>query len=99
MTDMILRAKSGGLGRRQRGVYSCLMAGVLGVFLSHLVETAGAATTNFPPADYSIAAWSTEDGLPGNSVTALLQARDGYLWVGTTHGLARFDGVRFKVFN
>ncbi|MEI6075054.1 MAG: two-component regulator propeller domain-containing protein [Verrucomicrobiota bacterium] len=99
MTDMILRAKSGGFGRRRRGVYSCLMAGVLGAFLSDLVETAGAASTNLPPADYSITAWSTEDGLPANSVTALLQARDGYLWVGTTHGLARFDGVRFQVFN
>ncbi len=74
MTDMILRAKSGGLGRHRRGVYSCLMAGVLGVFLSHLVETAGAANTNLPPADYSIAAWSTEDGLPANDVTRLFQA-------------------------
>src|SRR5262245_38109618 len=35
----------------------------------------------------------------GNSaVTALVQTRDGYLWVGTDAGLARFDGVRFEVF-
>ena len=99
MTDMNLRAESGGFGRRRSAVGFCLLAGVLGVFLSHLVETAGAAATNLPPADYSIAAWSTQDGLPANSITALLQTRDGYLWVGTTHGLARFDGARFKVFN
>ncbi|MGH7967271.1 MAG: ligand-binding sensor domain-containing protein, partial [Limisphaerales bacterium] len=32
------------------------------------------------------------------SVTALAQTTDGYIWVGTLAGLARFDGVRFKVF-
>ncbi len=39
--------------------------------------------------------WGTEEGLPHNAVTALLQSRDGYLWVGTAAGLARFDGLRF----
>ena len=39
-----------------------------------------------------------EDGLPHTIVQAILQARDGYLWVGTREGLARFDGVRFTSF-
>ena len=39
--------------------------------------------------------WTKPQGLPDNSVTAVLQSRDGYLWVGTSGGLARFDGVRF----
>ncbi len=43
--------------------------------------------------------WTSEDGLPQNSVNALLQTRDGYLWVGTFGGLARFDGLKFTVFN
>jgi len=43
--------------------------------------------------------WQTEQGLPLNTVQALLQTRDGYLWVGTLGGLARFDGVRFTVFD
>jgi PAS domain S-box-containing protein len=43
--------------------------------------------------------WQTEDGLPQNSIHALLQTRDGYLWLGTQEGLARFDGVRFAVFD
>src|SRR5207244_2066590 len=38
-------------------------------------------------------------GLPKSVVRALLQARDGYLWVGTPEGLARFDGVDFTVFD
>lgn len=43
--------------------------------------------------------WRVEDGLPHNSVRAIHQTRDGYLWLGTYGGLARFDGVRFKVFD
>ncbi|MBC7926717.1 MAG: hypothetical protein H7039_13765 [Bryobacteraceae bacterium] len=41
--------------------------------------------------------YSTADGLPSNTIRALLQDGKGYLWVGTTAGLARFDGVRFHV--
>ncbi|MBP9946861.1 MAG: diguanylate cyclase [Vicinamibacteria bacterium] len=43
--------------------------------------------------------WRVEQGLPHNTVRAVVQARDGYLWLGTYAGLARFDGVRFKVFD
>ena len=43
--------------------------------------------------------WTTEDGLPQNSVNDIIQGRDGYLWLATFGGLARFDGVRFKIFN
>ena len=42
--------------------------------------------------------WRVEDGLPQNSVMAIVQTRDGYIWLGTANGLARFDGVRFKRF-
>jgi signal transduction histidine kinase/ligand-binding sensor domain-containing protein len=43
--------------------------------------------------------WTTEDGLPQNTITAILQTRDGYLWLGTFGGLVRFDGMKFTVFN
>jgi ligand-binding sensor domain-containing protein/signal transduction histidine kinase len=46
-----------------------------------------------------IQTWQVEDGLPQNSVTALAQTQSGYLWVGTQDGLARFDGMRFEVFD
>ena len=42
--------------------------------------------------------WSTEDGLPQNSVHAILQTRDGFLWIATEGGLARFDGQNFRIF-
>jgi len=43
--------------------------------------------------DYSLTAWQAEDGLPHDAVQALGRTRDGYLWIGTVEGLARFDGV------
>ena len=43
--------------------------------------------------------WQTDRGLPQSTVQAITQTRDGYLWVGTLDGLARFDGVRFTVFD
>src|SRR5215813_636181 len=44
---------------------------------------------------YSLRSWTTRDGLPGHIVRAFAQDREGYLWVGTERGLARFDGFRF----
>ena len=43
--------------------------------------------------------YTTDDGLPQDSVLAMLQSRDGFLWFTTYRGLVRFDGVRFKVFD
>ncbi len=43
--------------------------------------------------------WLTENGLPQNTVHAIAQTRDGYIWIGTEEGLARFDGVKFTVFD
>src|SRR5262249_14824652 len=43
--------------------------------------------------------WTTEQGLPQNVVRAVRQTRDHYLWVATMDGLARFDGVRFTIFD
>jgi ligand-binding sensor domain-containing protein len=49
--------------------------------------------------DYVIHIWQAENGLPQNSVTSVIQTRDGYIWIGTYSALARFDGVRFTVFD
>src|SRR5437016_922799 len=43
--------------------------------------------------------WLTENGLPQNTVHSITQARDGYVWLATEEGLARFDGIRFTVFD
>ena len=52
-----------------------------------------------PLPNYVTRMWTTGDGLPDSSVTAVLQSHDGYLWLGTCSGLARFDGVHFTVFD
>jgi ligand-binding sensor domain-containing protein/two-component sensor histidine kinase len=46
-------------------------------------------------ARYSVRIWQSDDGLPHNSVWAVVQGAHGYLWVGTQQGLVRFDGLRF----
>ena len=43
--------------------------------------------------------WRTEEGLTHSGVNSIVQTRDGYLWIGTYVGLARFDGVRFVHFS
>src|SRR5260221_3411011 len=43
--------------------------------------------------------WQREQGLPNNTIRVILQTRDGYIWLGTEEGLARFDGVHFKIFD
>src|SRR5512133_3968762 len=47
---------------------------------------------------YHSLSFQIEQGLPQNSVQAIVQTRDGYLWLGTQAGLVRFDGVRLAVF-
>ncbi len=48
---------------------------------------------------YAHDSWSTGSGLPQNSVWAVAETPDGYLWVGTQEGLVRFDGVRFTIYD
>jgi ligand-binding sensor domain-containing protein len=43
--------------------------------------------------------YTTLQGLPQNSVQAVVQTRDGFLWLGTQEGLVRFDGIRFTLFD
>ena len=45
---------------------------------------------------FMVRLWQSEDGLPGNVVRSMVQAADGYLWVATAEGVARFDGINFE---
>lgn len=56
-------------------------------------------TASTPNDEYLETVWTTEQGLPQNSVNAIIQSRDGYLWLGTFGGLARFDGIKFTTYN
>jgi signal transduction histidine kinase/ligand-binding sensor domain-containing protein len=76
---------------------SCLGWAVCACFGASLHNQTGAELFE-TQSRFMIKAWSMAEGLPHLSVTSLAQTPDGYLWVGTLAGLARFDGVRFKVF-
>ena len=52
-----------------------------------------------PVFPYATRTWQTEDGLPHNVIQAVTQTPDGYIWVGTQKGLARFDGLHFTAYD
>jgi ligand-binding sensor domain-containing protein len=73
------------------------LAAVLAAFLA--AASIRALNPEIPLARYGHDVWTSDSGLPQNSVTAIVQTHDGYLWLGTQEGLVRFDGVRFTIFD
>jgi ligand-binding sensor domain-containing protein/signal transduction histidine kinase len=57
------------------------------------------ASLDQPVFSYSLRSWQTDEGLPDNAVQAIAQTPDGFLWVGTHGGLARFDGSQFVCYD
>jgi len=64
-----------------------------------IVMASAAVLPSSLPARYRHHFWTKDHGLPDQCVLAIAQTRDGYLWIGTAAGLARFDGVTFAHFN
>ncbi len=69
-----------------------VLAGALRVLAADL------AKDTKPPMEVLLRNWSSRDGLPHDRVRAITRTRDGFLWIGTDGGLARFDGVNFKLY-
>ncbi len=86
------------LSSRERArLLHALLAALLGfVFWP---PTASALDPTVPIRHYTHEQWGTADGLPQSSPQAIVQDPVGYLWLATQEGLARFDGVRFTVFD
>ena len=74
-------------------------AALLLALLAGLAVGPGARAQMWVAPGYVHEAWTTAEGLPVDALSDVLQTRDGYLWVATFDGLARFDGVRFTVYN
>jgi signal transduction histidine kinase/ligand-binding sensor domain-containing protein len=72
---------------------------LLGWLAPSVVLAAGSPPTLVSAPNYFTRTWQVEQGLPQNKVTAVVQTRDGYLWMGTYCGLARFDGIQFTIFD
>ena len=94
---VIFRAFSGIFGQTNLCLKGSLAIalGLLGMVAAPGLEPARETAGDL----FSIETWTSDRGLPQNSVNALIQSRDGYLWLGTYNGLVRFDGVDFTVFD
>jgi ligand-binding sensor domain-containing protein/signal transduction histidine kinase/CheY-like chemotaxis protein len=83
------------------------LVGVVGTLVSRLIFliALAAPTVSFALdagkslTQYRHNTWTTDQGLPQNSVVSIVQTRDGYLWMGSELGLVRFDGSHFENFN
>jgi signal transduction histidine kinase/ligand-binding sensor domain-containing protein len=92
---------------KSNGLRACgysLVAGPGNWFLVFLIllsirRTCAGLEPTTPLADYGRQSWVMENGLPQNTVHALTQTSDGYVWLGTESGLVRFDGNSFAVFD
>ncbi len=73
--------------------------GLLAVLLIGVCARALALDPSLQPSQYVLDNWQIPEGLPQTSVQAIARTPDGYLWVGTQEGLARFDGARFTVYD
>lgn len=69
------------------------------VFALSFASSAIALEPTTPLANLNRQGWVMENGLPQNTVQALAQTADGFLWLGTEVGLVRFDGTSFVVFD
>ena len=49
--------------------------------------------------NYVTRTWTSTDGLPGNSVSDVLQSADGFMYFGSYEALVRFDGYEFESIN
>jgi signal transduction histidine kinase/ligand-binding sensor domain-containing protein/CheY-like chemotaxis protein/HPt (histidine-containing phosphotransfer) domain-containing protein len=88
--------------RQARGVLvlrGSAIRGALAVVLMALAGHARALDPAVQPSQYVLDNWQIPEGLPQSSAQAIARTPDGYLWVGTQEGLARFDGVRFTVYD
>jgi len=84
---------------RRRSIPRVLIWSAASSVLAFFPTSAGGLVPVGRQSAFTVRHWTVDDGLPQNHISALAQGHDGYLWLGTWFGLARFDGVRFTVFN
>jgi len=73
--------------------------GSLAVLLAMLAGQSVALDSSLRPSQHILNTWQIPEGHPQSSAQSIARTPDGYLWVGTEEGLARFDGVQFTVFD
>ncbi len=85
------------------GIFSALrrraVQGALAIALAFLPLSLAALDPHLSMSDYTIKHWGAQDGLPHNMVHAITQDKDGFIWVTTWEGIARFNGHSFTLFD
>jgi signal transduction histidine kinase/ligand-binding sensor domain-containing protein len=88
------------MSRASLGLAVARSGAVAGVCLlaTALAERRGLGAPTVAP-DFAIRSWDARDGLPPGRINDIQRTTNGYLWIATRRGLARFDGARFKLLN
>jgi signal transduction histidine kinase len=94
VTNTELRKRRDGV--RRQGSHRAIWI-LIGALLVAGALTSSALEPTTLLAEFGRQSWAMENGLPQNSVHALVQTRDGFIWLGTEAGLVRFDGISFLV--
>ncbi|UCH96057.1 MAG: helix-turn-helix domain-containing protein [Candidatus Aminicenantes bacterium] len=83
--------------RKQRNI--CSPKQLLAVIISILLfgSLAWGLDPDKPVNQYLVDHWEMADGIPANEVRSITQTPDGYLWIATSNGLVRFDGIKFSI--
>jgi ligand-binding sensor domain-containing protein/signal transduction histidine kinase len=84
---------------RSSSPFRLFLIAVLTILAAPSCGRARALTAAKPLREYGRQTWQTESGLPQNTVHAVLQTRDGFLWIATEGGLVRFDGQDLLTFD
>jgi ligand-binding sensor domain-containing protein len=74
-----------------------LRGGVIpGLVLLSIANLASALDPNMRITQYRHTAWRLQEGAFASAPIAIAQTSDGYIWIGTSSGLVKYDGVRFS---
>ncbi len=88
---------------RAAGIVSAFLLFPMGIFALFFLQSflygSPPRRADKMPAGYQLKSWTTDNGLPQNTVNKIVRTMDGYIWLATNDGLVRFDGVTFTVFN
>ena len=91
------------VGGFKRQLWSILSTSVISLLLgSGAVSALGQGARNNLERgawNYTSRSWQSQNGLAGETVQAFAETHDGFLWIGTTEGLLRFDGAQFTLFS
>jgi signal transduction histidine kinase/ligand-binding sensor domain-containing protein len=67
-----------------------------GLVLLSIANPASALDSNMRISQYRHTAWRVQEGAFASAPNAIAQTADGYIWIGTSSGPVKFDGVRFS---